>query len=950
MTQNYDKFGAMQIFKQKVFNLIGFIPELLGAGKWKSSMLCCLIYCLTSSCGFSVLAQPAFRPRDLHCEHLKDPIGIDAPTPRLSWKTDAPGCYNWVQGGYQIQVATDTTFAARQLCWDSGKVPSDVSLLVPYQGKSLTARTRYYWRVRVWDAGGLVSPWSPVAFWETGLLGSSGWRAQWIAVRGDTLSEETPAPLLRRSFVVNAKLRSARLYVTARGLYEMHLNGQKVGNALLTPGWTVYPKRLQYQTYDVTTLLQRGENILGALLGEGWYRGGLGSRPTRAIYGKKLGLLCQLCLQYQDGRIAWINSDGEWRATRAGPIRYNDPYNGEHYDARQEQEGWDRPGFDAGHWQAVEIPGWPLDNIYAQTAPPVRALQEINPLSIVKTPDGVWVADMGQNLVGRVRLRVQGPAGTRVVLRHAEVLDKKGNFYTENLRKARQRIEYTLKGGGMETYEPRFTWMGFRYVAIEGYPGTLSPESLTAVVMYSDLQTTGDFNCSNKQLNRLQENIVWGQRGNFVDIPTDCPQRDERLGWTGDAQVFAPTAAYNMDVAAFFDKWLLDLTAEQHPDGAVPWTAPNILDPPGAAALRVSAGWSDAAVILPWTLYRLYGDQQLLRRQYPSMRAWVEYMRKKATPDLLYLNGSVFGDWFFFRPAPRQTAEPDAYTDRDFISTAFFAHSVDLLSRSARVLGEKEDAAQYAGLFEQIKKSFLYHYMTPAGRTVSHTQTSYVLPLAFGLLPDSMRLKSVAYLKADILRQKKHLTTGFLGTPYLCDVLTEYGEQDLAFELLFQETYPSWLYPVKMGATTIWERWDGIRPDSTFQDPYVNSFNHYAYGAIGDWMYRNIGGIRALEPGYKRIEIAPVMPAQLTYASATHDSPYGLIAVNWQKEGDSVFMRVVIPPNTGARLRLPIAGWGGLAVNGQPAAHSGLLLQAESGAVYTEIGSGARVFTWKIHE
>lgn len=906
---------------------------------------------LAFACLFATsMAAQDFHPYDLRCEHRHNPMGLDVPAPRLAWKTKAAAS-NWQQSAYQIGVATDSGFAKGKLVWDSGKVGSDASILLPYAGPVLSAGRRYYWRVRVWDAQGRVSPWSATAFWEMGLLARADWRAQWISAANDTLSAATPALLLRREFVLPKKIRSARAYVTARGLYELRLNGRKVGEDLLTPGWTVYPKRLQYQVYDVTAYLQAGPNAIGALVGEGWYRGGLGSKPTRAIYGKTLAFLAQMQVQYTDGTVDWILSDGTWRSSREGPIRQNDPYNGEVYDARMEQSGWDQAGFDARGWLAVNIADHPFDNLCASATEPVRAVQELAPVAIFKTPEGTWVADLGQNMVGWVRLQVQGPAGTKIVLRHAEVLDKKGNFYTDNLRKAQQRLEYTLKGGGPEVYAPRFAWMGFRYVAVEGFPGDLRPEHLRGIVIHSNLPATGTFECSQVLLNQLQRNIVWGQKGNFIDIPTDCPQRDERLGWTGDAQVFAATAAFNMDVAAFFDKWLQDLAAEQRPDGSVPWTAPDILDPQGAATVRVSAGWSDAAVMLPWTLYRLYGDRQLLERQYPSMRAWVEYMRQKAGDTYLYNNGSVFGDWFFYRPVPRQTAEPDAYTDRDFISTAFYAHCADLLGQTAQVLGKTSEAEQYAALFENIKRAFCAQYFTPAGRSVSDTQTSYLLPLMFGLLPEDLCPKAVAHLKRDILRQKTHLTTGFLGTPYLCHVLSQHGETALAHALLLQETYPSWLYPVKMGATTIWERWDGIKPDSTFQDPYVNSFNHYAYGAIGDWMYQYIGGIRALAPGYKQIEIAPVLSERLTYASTTYESPYGLIAVEWKKTADLLSLKAVIPPNTTARFRLPGAKTAETRLNGTPISDSGLSLQTENGRlIAVEAGSGTWSFIWKQHD
>jgi alpha-L-rhamnosidase len=547
-----------------------------------------------------------------------------------------------------------------------------------------------------------------------------------------------------------------------------------------------------------------------------------------------------------------------------------------------------------------------------------------------------------------VRLKTRGPSGTTVTLRHAEVLDKAGNFYTENLRGAQATVRYTLKGGGEETFEPHFTFQGFRYVAVHGLPGAPTPDAVTGIVIHSDMAPTGTFESSNALVNQLQHNIQWGQKGNFLDVPTDCPQRDERLGWTGDAQVFSPTAAFNFDVAGFFTKWLADVALDQKPNGSVPFVVPDILtknQPTGGGA----TGWADVSVVVPWNMYEAYGDTRLLERQYPSMKKWVEFMRAQAGDSLLWKSGFHFGDWLAF--ATTNADYPGATTDKDLLATAYFAHSTDLLARSADALGRRDEAATYHALFERIKAAFDREYVTSRGRLSSNTQTAYALALDFGLLPDSVRADAAERLAEDVKRMR-HLTTGFLGTPALTRALSDNGYLDVAYGLLLNERYPSWLYPVKQGATTIWERWDGLKPDSTFQDKSMNSFNHYAYGAIGEWMYRVVAGLNLdpAHPGYKHIVVRPRPGGNFTWARAAIETQYGQSASGWKRDGNRMTVTVRVPPNASASVWLPAASLAGVSEGTTPVARAaGVTSAAQDGdAVRVDVGSGEYTFAYDV--
>jgi alpha-L-rhamnosidase len=873
----------------------------------------------------------------LSCEHKQNPMGIDVSSPRLSWKIAGAG-RNLSQTAYSIRVATDKDFSSKTVSWQSGKVVSGESVLQLYGGAPLQAGTRYYWQVQVWDAKNQASAWSAPAFWETGLLKPEDWKAEWIEPI-QSAERYMPGLLVRKDFTAGKKIAAARVYVTSHGFYELYINGKKAGDEVFTPGWTSYNKRLQYQVYDVTGLLQPGANSLGAMLADGWYRGSLAWENNWGVWGKKLGLLCQLKVTFTDGSEQLVVTDNSWKGTQDGPVTAAGIYDGETYDARKELKGWSNPGFDDSNWKAVTVASLDKNNLLTQQTVAVRKIQEIKPVRIFKTPKGLLVADFGQNMVGWIKLKVTGAAGNKVTIRHAEVLDKLGDFYTDNLRAAAATATYTLKGGAPETYEPRFSFFGFRYIAVDGFPGELQPDNITGVVVHSDMKPSGSFECSNTLINQLQHNIQWGQKGNFVDVPTDCPQRDERLGWTGDAQAFCRTAAFNMDVAAFFTKWLKDVAADQGADGAVPFVIPDVL-----RNNATSAGWGDVATIAPWTMYQVYGDKRILETQYPSMKAYVEYIRKKAGDSYMWKGGSIFGDWLFYKSM--QQTENDGYTNPDMIATMFYAYSAHLLAQAAAVLGKPEDVQTYNGIFDRVKDAFNKTYVTAEGHIASESQTSYVLALHFGLLPEALRSKATGYLVADIKERGNHLSTGFLGTPYLCHVLTANGKTDVAYDLLLQQTFPSWLYPVKMGATTIWERWDGQKTDSTFQDVGMNSFNHYAYGAIGDWMYRVAAGIEIGAPGYKHILIQPQPNKQLTYAKASFESSYGTIASGWEMKDGKLVVTIKVPANTTATIVLPSAQAASVTEGGTALSPAFKNVKQDKNNLVIETGSGDYSFEY----
>ncbi len=889
---------------------------------------------------------------DPKCEYKKNPMGIDVLKPRLSWKLFSEG-QGVMQSAYQIHMALteDDLLNEKELVWDSEKMKTDQSCHVRYDGPDIKSRVRYYWHVRVWDNHDTESGWSEIACFETGLLNPGDWKAKMIRpdIHQDP-EKSNPCPMLRKNFFLKKEIVKARLYITAHGIYEAAINGKRVGDELFTPGWTTYQKCLQYQTFDVTDQLRQGENAIGVYLADGWFRGYISYMYTRNVYGKDVSLLAQLEVTYIDGSSETIISDNRWRSS-TGPILESDLFNGETYNALLEKPGWDNSGFDNNSWNGVEEVDFDMSILTAPIGVPVKKIEEIKPIAVLNTPKGETVFDFGQNMVGFVRLTLRGAKGQAVTLKHAEVLDQQGNFFTKNLRLARATDTYIFKGSEeAETFEPRFTFHGFRYVMVEGFSEELTLDCLTGIVVHSEMEKTGDFSCSNDLVNRLFQNIVWSQKGNFLDVPTDCPQRDERVGWTGDLQVFSGTACMNMDTAAFLTRWLRDLRHDQWGNGNVPMIVPdaytrrwdtfkrivkNAISPrPGENKkffdeyfalfqLDAACGWGDAVIIVPWNLYLNFGDRGILEAQYESMKSYFNFRKKRSRGfiDYLFINPLKWfrpetwkhkkyfsSDWFGFGDwlAPGDGMEGSIFRSRFFIPSVYMAIDALLLSKISAVLGHVEDANYYQDYYEKIKTAIQYFRLKKNGRMWPHRQSTYVLALIADILPEEDKPKAAKILANMVKNNDYKIGTGFLGTPHICHVLTEHGYPDHAYRLLLNENH-QWLYQVKKGATTIWERWDAIKEDGSFQSDRMNSFNHYAYGSIGDFLYKVVAGINFDEtkPGFKHIIIRPQPGQNLTRAKASFESVYGLIKSEWSASDDKFVLSVKIPPNTSATVVFP---------------------------------------------
>lgn len=808
--------------------------------------------------------------RDFTVEYQRSPLGLDERSPRFSWKLEADG-ENIRQKSCRLTVTCGT-----ETVFDSGLRAGEESVLLPYAGTPLEPLTAYRARIEATDNRGQTA--SAELTFETGFLDPSNLTAEFIT---HGFGEEIVCPALVKRFRTSGRIRRARAYATALGMYELRINGSKAGDIWYAPYWTSYSHRLEYQTYDVTALL-RAENTVEMILADGWYKGELTWLAKRNLYGNRLAGLLELHIEYEDGTSERIVTDESWTSRETG-IRASSIYHGEVQDT----------AFVSQEMRPVRHYPHRKDILIGQINEPVRETGRLAARSLTVSPKGEHILDFGQNLTGVVEIRTRLRPGQRLVLRHAEMLDRYGNLYTDNLRHARAEDVY-LGNGEEQVLRPHFTFHGFRYVEVLGLD-RVDPAEFTAVVLHSDMARTGTFECSNEDVNRLYSNQLWGQRGNFLDVPTDCPQRDERLGWTADAQVYCRTAGTNYNTALFFTKWLGDVAAEQTEEYGVPHIVPNPLEKTDSAA----AVWSDAATIVPWTLYQLYGDVRILERQFDSMCGWVDYITRH-TENGLWMSGFQFGDWLALDKD--EFSDRTGSTDAYFIANVFYLYSARITADAARVLERPAEAERYAALCQDLLERIRREYVTPNGRLVSETQTALVLALHFGLLKQEHVQAARVRLRAN-LERFGHLMTGFVGTPYLCTTLTDNQMQDLAAMVLLREEFPGWIYQIRLGATTVWERWDGIRPDGSFNGHDMNSFNHYAYGSVGEWMYRRLAGIDLLEPGYKRILIAPRLLPGIDRVSASVESMYGTIAcsVDYARRE----MHVKIPPNTSAEIRLP---------------------------------------------
>jgi alpha-L-rhamnosidase len=1040
------------------------------------------------------------KPVHLRCEDQENPLGIDAQSPQFSWQSDNTE-RNWKQAAYEVFVARSSALlqSGNADVWDSGKTGSDESIGITYTGPGLESRTRYYWKVRVWDASGNVSDSAEEARWETGLLHPSDWKAKWIRwinpqdradrdairwiwasgqsplaatpktttsfkttvkisrqlqradlliaalgsykaivnghevgsknhwrafdrrditgelvignnsieidvttsdapdagpgseanttaaglaalvklvypngttvrwptgrnwkARLDTGSEwrsaqiagdlsdkrfDDPGPLpqpaayLRRAFETTKTVKRARLYVTALGSYVAFLNGTRIGTDVLTPEFTDYTKRVLYQTYDVTNQVRRGRNVLGALLGDGWY----GSPLTWAgahFYAPPARFSAQLELDYNDGSHETVATDQSWKAA-ASPIVESQIYSGEYYDARLETAGWNKPDFDDSKWQPAAVADAPPFSLSAQIGSPVQVVASVDPKSATRSRNGAYIFDMGQNMVGWVALKVKGAPGTKIGLRFAEILNPDGTIYTANLRNADATDTYILKGGDEERFEPHFTFHGFRYVEITGYPGTPPLDAIRGEVVSSlATEPAAKLTTSSDLVNKMWSIGIWGQRGNFLSIPTDCPQRDERLGWMGDAGVFWRTGSYNFDIAAFSQKFIQDIVDAQSGDGAFTNVSPDTIPfergeteatPAWIDRITGAPGWGDAGVIIPWTTWMQYGNKAVIEKNWDAMQRWMEFIRSR-NPDFLRKNGvgPNYADWL----------APDTNTNRDLLATAYWALIANMMSQMAHATGKEADAKKYDETFENIRAAFQKAYIKDDGTVGSGTQTSYVVALYTKMAPVALEPLLVVKLVEDIEARDWHLSTGFLGTPFLLFTLADHGRSDVAYRLLLNETYPSWGYMLSKGATTWWERWNGDTGD-----PSMNSYNHYAFGSVVAWVYRYAAGIDSspAAPGFKEIIIRPHLDSRMSFARAEYESVYGKIVSEWSNTATGSFsLRVTIPANTSAQIFLPAISDAHVTEDGNP-----IETKPEGATNLVRVGSGTYSFEVK---
>ncbi|MGS2776393.1 family 78 glycoside hydrolase catalytic domain [Robertmurraya sp. GLU-23] len=876
----------------------------------------------------------------LRTNHVKNPLGFELDQLNLSWITETGESQSIFQKAARVEIAVDVNFT--EVVFDSGK-KQDIDSLAYSPHLSLSPCTRYYWRVTVWgNAGEEVT--SETAWFETAKM-DEPFKGVWVT---PDLNKQIH-PLIRKEFYLPQSVVKARAYITGVGLYELEINGKRVGDEYFAPGYNAYDFWLQYQTYDITDFLTSGNNAVGVKLGNGWYKGRFGfDGGFHELYGDEFAVKGEIIVTLADGTEEVIPTNQEWKSAPS-PVLFSNIYDGEIYDANLELENWSTKEFDDSSWSNVKITEVKTERFQARINVPVKIMEEKKPVKLIHTPAGETVLDFGQIMTGWVRFKTNAAKGTKLLLQYGEILQN-DNFYRDNLRTAKAEFVY-ISDGSERVVQPNFTFYGFRYVKLNGFEDGIDLNDFTGCVIYSELEQTGTIETSNSLVNQLFSNALWGQKGNFLDVPTDCPQRDERMGWTGDAQVFAQTASYNMYSPAFYKKFMFDLREEQNRlGGSVPYTVPVVKPKEGGGFINGhgSTAWGDAATVIPWTLYLTYGDKELLRSQFDTMRDWVDYIKKiddETGSKRLWKTGFHFADWLAL-----DVKDPSSLTggtDPFYIASAYYCYSAQLVAKAAGVLGRNDVAEQYTKLSNEVKEAIQKEYFTPNGRSAINTQTAMIVALYMDLIPEELRERVLNDLKAKLREDKMHLTTGFVGTPYFCNVLSINGANDYAYKLLLNEDYPSWLYAVKLGATTIWERWNSVLPDSSISDTGMNSLNHYAYGSIVQWMYQQMCGINPVEeaPGFRKINLTPKPYGKLSYAKARLFTASGLIKSGWEiGEDGSLSFTFTIPFNTTAEVVLPDAALNHIKVNGVVLEDAGLSALQQADHVACMLTAGEYVF------
>ena len=905
----------------------------------------------------------------LRTEYLVNPDGIETAHPRLQWRIDSAE-RGQRQTAYRVLVASTAATLARNEgdLWDTGKLMSDETSQIVYAGKALTSGQQCFWKVQTWDKGGATSKWSEPAKWSMGLLKPEDWKAQWISYKDETPLPISRAKLLlppahcyRKVFLAKSEVKRAMLYGSALGIAEFHLNGKRVGDSYFEPGWADYRQRDYYRVHDVTTLVRKELNCIGAIVADGWYAGYVGygllvgygpNKTGRNIYGKTPALLAQLDIEYADGSHEIIGTDATWQTNGDGPSREGDIIMGESFDARRDDPSWCavipanaapigaawkwQPAiraedngsvkakfFEPGVEKEVELGFQKPAKLAAYTAPPIRVIEELAAKKITEPKPGTYIFDLGQNIAGVIRLKVKGTAGAAVQIRYGEMLHKDGRLMTENLRKARATDFYTLRGDANgETWQPRFTYHGFQFVEVTGLAEKPALDAVTGLVLSNDTPAAGEFACSDPVMTQFWKNTVRTQRANFIEIPTDCPQRDERLGWAGDAQIYARTASYNADVSAFFTKWLDDLEEAQRDFGAFPDYAPYPFAHGNPGATHGTA-WTDVGVIVPYTIWKVYADTRVLERHWASMTKFMEW-RRKADPELKGVSiGNTWGDWLNVNEA----------TPIEYVDLCYHRLSAMLMSGMADALGKRDEAAKYRETADALAKSFRNQFVKPDGSLSVDTQTAYVLALEgrFFAEPDEARA-AAARLAEKIARNDTRMATGFLGTKPLLLTLTANGQTDLALRLFQSRRFPSWGYEIEQGATSVWERWDSFTKEHGFDgangknNAAMNSFSHYSFGAVMQWGFQTLAGIDTDGPGYKHVIIRPNPPSvgaggepkPIDWVKAHYDSIHGRIGSEWRANGTDFELQATIPPNTTATIFLPAKDAASVTEGGKP--------------------------------